>query len=171
MSEENNKDVEIEEIFSHIRKMMKNDSSEQKEEEKTVEVTEEEKPDNEKIVVEENIISVDKEPVIESIVTDEPVAQDIPEETISTVMSSWEKNGSLFGICDLCKKEIELESNLSGLIVDETFFACESCCSNTPKEKLISWTNTKMTSKNNLRPIGLWLVDKQNKDISTFIKR
>ena len=73
------------------------------------------------------------------------------------------------GTCDLCKNEIEFEDNLSGLVIADDYFICESCCKNTPKDELMNWSKPKISREKALRPIGLWLVDKQNRDKSTFI--
>ena len=76
-----------------------------------------------------------------------------------------EKITSMFvdsGLCDLCGKEMVLEEHLSGLIIRNEFFACESCCQDADKNVLDSWTSSRVASKEDVQPIALWLM--QNKD-------
>ncbi len=70
------------------------------------------------------------------------------------------------GVCDICGEEIELEKNLSGLVVAEKFFACETCCKESSKENLSDWTKSKMGKPSDIRPIGLWLTQEKNKQRS-----
>ncbi len=66
--------------------------------------------------------------------------------------------------CDFCNQDIVLGKNLSGLVVADEFFACEKCCQEIPKEDLMEWTKTKMVSTNDVRPIGLWVIQQQGKN-------
>lgn len=67
------------------------------------------------------------------------------------------------GICDLCSSSFIFEENPSGLVINEEFFACENCCKELSKEELENWTKSKMKSSNRLKPIALWLMEKNNK--------
>lgn len=65
--------------------------------------------------------------------------------------------------CNLCNNDIELEKNLSGLVVGGEFFACESCCKNSSNEDLTNWTKSKMKDSSDFQPIGLWVTREKNK--------
>ena len=66
--------------------------------------------------------------------------------------------------CDLCDKTMNLEENLSGLVIDDTHFLCEDCCQDTSNIELDIWTSSKMASPGDLKPIALWLMKKKNKN-------
>ncbi len=72
--------------------------------------------------------------------------------------------------CDLCKKDFILGKNLSGLVVENTFFACEECCSKTQHNDMLRWTKSKMTKHNTVRPIGVWLTQEKNKSKTLLFK-
>lgn len=63
--------------------------------------------------------------------------------------------------CDVCENEIVLGKNLSGLVIANEFFACETCCQNLSREELMEWTQSKMVSPGDVRPIGLWVIEQQ----------
>ncbi len=65
--------------------------------------------------------------------------------------------------CDMCKKTINLENNLSGIVVHDTHFLCEDCCSNSSKAELDSWMHTRMANPGDLKPVALWLMKEKNK--------
>jgi len=67
-------------------------------------------------------------------------------------------------ICDICKRTINLEENLSGLVVHNSHFLCEECCQNSSKEDLDSWTISKTAKPGDLKPVALWLMNEKNKD-------
>ena len=73
--------------------------------------------------------------------------------------------------CDICKNEIILGKNLSGLVVEEEFFACENCCKSSTKDELTEWTKNRMVSPYNVRPIGIWLIQKRSENKSTLFKK
>lgn len=87
------------------------------------------------------------------------------EESVSSVMKPTPERWSddLTGICDLCKREIIFEKNLSGLVVGNKFFACEECCKTFSKEELVNWTKSRMIKPYNVRSIGLWATQEKNK--------
>lgn len=66
--------------------------------------------------------------------------------------------------CDVCEKDMVLGKNLSGLVVSNEFFACEHCCQNLSKEELLEWTKSKMIATNDVRPIGLWVIQQQGEN-------
>ena len=65
--------------------------------------------------------------------------------------------------CDLCHQEIILGKNLSGLVIGNRYFACESCCQHKPRQDIVEWTRSRMSTGHILRPIGLWLTEEKNK--------
>ena len=67
-------------------------------------------------------------------------------------------------ICDLCKKTINLDENLSGLVVHDSYFLCDECCKDSSKEKLDNWTASKMARPGDLKPVALWLAKERNKN-------
>lgn len=67
-------------------------------------------------------------------------------------------------ICDQCKEVINLENNLSGLVVHDSYFLCEKCCNNLSKEELDKWTKSRMAKPGDLKPVALWLMREKNKN-------
>ncbi len=67
-------------------------------------------------------------------------------------------------ICDICKKTINLEENLSGLVVHDSHFLCKKCCQESTKEKLDKWITSKMAKPGDLKPVALWLMKEKNKN-------
>jgi hypothetical protein len=88
---------------------------------------------------------------------------------LSQTFSKW--NEDSHATCDLCKKDIILGKNLSGLVVDEKFFACESCCINSTNTELFNWTKQKMQSPSGVRPIGVWITQKNSKYKSILFRK
>jgi hypothetical protein len=72
--------------------------------------------------------------------------------------------------CDLCNRDIELNSNLSGLVFDDKHFLCEKCHGNHSEGELNDWIKTKMSDPKKGMPISLWLIHEQNKN-KTFMTR
>jgi len=67
-------------------------------------------------------------------------------------------------ICGVCKTEIDLNENQSGLVFDDKIFICESCCSNKPENEENEWPQSIMRECGVGMPIALWLIHEQNKD-------
>lgn len=92
----------------------------------------------------------------------------VEEEVFSRVttpdLSRWGEDS--ITTCDLCNSKIVLGKHLSGLVVEDKFFACEECCQTQPKMNLMNWTKSRMKSSNSVRPIGLWLTKEKTKDKS-----
>ncbi len=82
---------------------------------------------------------------------------------------SW--NDDSFGVCDLCHRDIQLGKNLSGLVVENQYFACEECCRNTPNVELMNWTKSRMHTSNSIRPISLWLTREKTKNTSVLFRK
>ena len=73
--------------------------------------------------------------------------------------------------CDICKKDIILGKNLSGLVVEEQFFACESCCINSTNNELFKWTKQRMKTPSGVRPIGIWITQKSSENRSVLFRK
>lgn len=72
--------------------------------------------------------------------------------------------------CDLCNRDITLNTNLSGLVFDDKYFLCEECHGTHSHEELDAWVKTIMKDPKTGMPISLWLIHEQNKD-KTFMTR
>ena len=46
--------------------------------------------------------------------------------------------------CDLCNRDITLNTNLSGLVFDDKYFLCEECHGTHSHEELDTWVKTIM---------------------------
>ena len=66
--------------------------------------------------------------------------------------------------CGICSKKFSLSQNFSGLVFNDEYFVCETCCETHSEKELIDWSKTVMQSPENGMPIGLWLIHEQNKD-------
>ena len=80
-------------------------------------------------------------------------------ENISTIQLDDDTTGT----CDMCGKQMIFEHNLSGLVIYGKFFACEKCCQDASKDELNNWTESKMASPKDVKPIALWLMQEKNK--------
>lgn len=122
---------------------------------------------------------------IENLLEEKTNKQDIFEKNIETKLLEWKeiteedifkienKNDEIITrmdinlntrICDLCKKTINLENNLSGLVIHDSHFLCEECCEESSKEELDNWTTSKMAKPGDLKPVALWLMKEKNKN-------
>ena len=43
------------------------------------------------------------------------------------------------------------------------FFACEKCCREASKKDLDHWTESRMAKPTDVKPIALWLMQKENR--------
>jgi len=84
-------------------------------------------------------------------------------DDLAKQVASWSGDNFSLRTCDLCNTEIELEKNLSGLVIAGEFFACENCCQNSEKNHLSNWTKSRMTKPSDVRPIGLWVTQEKNR--------
>ena len=70
--------------------------------------------------------------------------------------------------CFLCNESIELEKNLTGLVISQeegNIFLCQNCCSQNPKNILIDWIKQKSDNLPRFRPIVSWLEEKKSNNI------
>ena len=172
MAKKPNDDPALQEIFSHIEQLFVS-KTESKPSIKNIDL-----PALNPIEISMTSISTEKQlpsPLIEH--TDDnsssnPLADQITSE-ISTMKHhttvSW--NDDSFGVCDLCHRDIQLGKNLSGLVVENQYFACEECCRNTPNVELMNWTKSRMHTSNSIRPIGLWLTREKTKNTSVLFRK
>lgn len=63
-------------------------------------------------------------------------------------------------ICGICNDEVELSSNLNGLVINDQHFICADCCVNTGKLELTRFVKKKSQGSMNIRPIMRWLWEK-----------
>lgn len=74
-------------------------------------------------------------------------------------------------ICDICKNEIVLGKHLSGLVIDDHYFACETCCQNSTNNELLNWSKSRMNNPSNFSSIGLWLTQNKTKNRTILFKK
>jgi hypothetical protein len=148
--------TEIDEIIAHIHELRKGTSKQQ-------EPIQKKEPEPVTDDISENLSDDDE-------TFDDETTSDLtnPDQVNVTMMKpeivGWTDSSKV--TCDLCHSEIVLGKNLSGLVVDDEFFACEHCCQTLTRTELMDWTKSKMVSANSVRPIGLWVIEQQNENKS-----
>jgi RNA polymerase-binding transcription factor DksA len=151
MSEDFQRNKDIEEIFLHIKQIKsEQDNLENKREDR---LNPEDKINLDNIPPEDVFEIVE----LENELSDE--TSELSEETISKIKVDIDS----LGLCDLCKQEIDFEKNLSGLVIHGKFFACEKCCQVASKDELMNWTKSKMSNLEDVKPIVLWFMQEKNK--------
>jgi len=155
--------TDIDEIISHIRELRKGNNkgeepSKKEEEEQLTDASTEQTMDTSM-----DLEQVENEPKTE---------MSEPESETVTMMKpeiiGWTDSSKV--TCDVCQSDMILGKNLSGLVVDDEFFACEHCCQTLTRTELMDWTKSKMASANSVRPIGLWVIEQQNENKSKMKK-
>lgn len=82
-----------------------------------------------------------------------------------TVSGSQRWDDTSMVTCDICSTAMILGRNLSGLVVDDHFFACEACCKSISKTELLDWTKSRMQQHpGRVRSIGIWVNEHINKN-------
>jgi len=71
-------------------------------------------------------------------------------------------------VCNICETKIDLNEHQSGLVFEDRFFICETCCNNKSEHEIKEWTRSSMNISDEGMPIGLWLIHEQNKDKRMF---
>lgn len=143
---------DIQEIFQHIQEIKKDDNSINKEMEPV------------------DIIKETTGKIAGEISEDEFGPEDVFEivgpfnETEQETVSKMTLNIGSAGVCDICGEKIIFEKNLAGLVVNETFFACEKCCLSSSKTELDDWTESKNAKAEDVRPVAFWLMQIKNKN-------
>lgn len=162
MREKTFRNKELEEIFSHIEEIKQNKSFPNDLKQET--------PDPLKII-QQNTSHVAGDLNIDDIASGDVFqiiseVEKTPNEeldsmgNLSTNIS--EETGSI-GVCDICHTGMLFERNLSGLVIQNKFFACEKCCINASKKDLDFWTHSKNAKREDVKPIAFWLMEKENK--------
>jgi hypothetical protein len=162
MRDKTRRDVDLDEIFSHIQQI--------KEEQTMTNVTEQEEVQPIQII-QDTTKKVAGELTIEDIESGDVFeilgeVEKTPNEnliTIGNLPTMVEEELSTVGICDICHQGILFERNLSGLVIHGRFFACETCCKDANKENLDIWANSRNAKPEDIKPIAFWLMEKDNK--------
>jgi hypothetical protein len=153
MIKESQRDTDLKEIFSHIEQLKlerEQVADFQKEELEPVEIIK----DNGGITAGE-LDNIPPEDIFEIV----RPADEFSEKTVSKMKVDVNSAGT----CDICRQKIDFEKNLSGLVIQDSFFACEKCCQDVSKDELNNWTESKMASPKDVKPIALWLMQEKNK--------
>jgi len=142
------KDIDLEEIFLHIKKL--------KQEKDLIKKIDKDKSIDKKIF-DNNKEKIVKETMLDNISTDD-IFLVVDEQEIVSKMKI--KNSSL---CDICGQDIVFDENLSGLVLLNKFFACEECCKNASNFVLNSWIETRNGKLEDVKPIAFWLMQEGHK--------
>jgi len=155
-------DEELQEIFSHVKQLRKEQDSTDNLKQEKLEALKIIKESKKHIAGDLNIEDIASEDVFEIIgeIEKTPNENLISIGNLSTTID--EEPGSI-GVCDICHKGMLFERNLAGLIIGNKFFACEKCCVDATKEKLDIWTHSKNAKPEDVRPIAFWLMEKENR--------
>ncbi len=154
MDEQNQKDSEIDEIFTHIKQL-------KAEQVNNVDINQDDfesiktiKKDTGKIGEENKYKKIPPEDIFRIL-----KPEDLARENLS-VMKVDDRSS---GICDICGRDIIFDDNLSGLTIRGEFFSCEKCCRDASKETLDGWVEYKMGKPNDIIPIALWLMKEKKR--------
>ena len=161
MKELPNLESDLEEIFVHVKKIKEEQvcfSNEGNEDLNPIKIIK----DNTGISTEESDFNIDLNNDLFEIVKPSQNFTLYKDNSRERSFSELDKEENI-GVCDLCLSNINFEDNLSGLVINGEFFACEKCCKESSKEDLENWTNSKMISPDEVKPIALWLMEKNNK--------
>ena len=156
------KNKDLEEISSHIQQLKQQENFEEKKDEE-VETIEIISHSTGQVAGELDLDNIPPEDVFEIIGPVDELSE-IDKETNIEQFTTIEKETRLVGICDMCKSAMPFEKNLSGLAIHGKFFACEKCCQDASKKDLDNWTESRMAKPTDVKPIALWLMQKENKD-------
>jgi len=144
------KNKDLEEISSHIQQLKQQQENFEERKDDVVEPIEIISQSTGKVAGELDLDNIPPEDVFEII---GPVDE----------LSEIDKETRSVGMCDMCKSAMLFEKNLSGLVIHGKFFACEKCCQEASKKDLDSWTESRMAKPTDVKPIALWLMQKENR--------
>jgi hypothetical protein len=159
---ESQKEEDLEEIFSHIKELKKQQEQFNEGKEDNLEPINLIKESAEKIAGELDVEYITDEDLFEIVEPVEKIIKTKKEISEKPVVQIDDSIGS-GGLCDICQTDFLFEKNLSGLVINGKFFACESCCQKASKDDLDHWTESKMAKPTDVKPIALWLMEHQNK--------
>jgi len=144
------KEKDLDEIFFHIQEI--------KEKQNNLEISE----------TDENQVNIDFKNFDFSNISKEDIFEIVSpvyeKNDISNInnLDEIDNIGSV-GLCDICGCGMIFEKNLSGLVLHGKFFACEKCCKKSTKNELNIWTSSKNAKQSDIKPIALWLMEKENR--------
>ena len=172
MDEQNTKDPELEELFIHIQQLLAEKTNKQQQ------VTTAQTPNApQQQEAPPTLFQGEPQPSppmdARTEVNNIQIIETTPPETLVTFLqqTSFVPTEETTGICDICHEEITLGKNLSGLVIQNQFFACEHCCKTLAHNDLLQWTKSKMITSNTVRPIGLRLTQEKNKNTSMRFRK
>lgn len=73
--------------------------------------------------------------------------------------------------CKVCNNKFHLHDHKSGLVFNGQFFLCESCSENMSGDDIQTWSKSVMQDPETGMPIGLWLIQENNKDKPLFSQK
>jgi hypothetical protein len=156
------KDEDLEEIFSHIKELKKEQDQFNEFKKDNLEPIELIKESRGKIGGDLEVENITDEDLFEVVGPVKDIFEPKKEFSEETVSQMDDLIGSA-GLCDICQTGFLFEKNLSGLVIHGKFFACESCCQEASKDDLDHWTESKMAKTTDVKPIALWLMEHRNK--------
>jgi hypothetical protein len=159
MSEESKKQKDLEEISSHVKKLIdeKNINSDNQDRLDPFEIIKNKTDIIAGDIDLDKFTSEDFFEIVKPIKDEVKDTSNLSKKSISTMQI--ESTGD----CDICKQKIVFERNLSGLVIHGRFFACEKCCQDASKDDLSDWAETKTAKPEDVKPIALWLMQEKNK--------
>jgi hypothetical protein len=162
MKDKVQRDIDLEEIFSHVQRIKEEQITIVENRQVDLEPLEIIKEQTEVIAGDLNIYNIKPEDIFEIV---EEIKQTPNENlfSIGNLTKEIDEGIGSVGICDICHKGMLFERNLSGLVIQGKFFACEECCQDATKELLDFWAHSKNVKPEDIRPIAFWLMEKENK--------
>jgi len=162
MRDKTQRDVDLEEIFSHIQQIKGEQIAVNTTIQDEIEPLQVIQENTERVAGELTVDDIESGDVFEILGEVEKTPN---EELISigNLSKEFEEEKGSIGVCDICHKGILFERNLSGLEIHGTFFACEECCKEATKEDLESWSKSKNARPDDVKPIAFWLMERENK--------
>jgi superfamily II helicase len=154
MTEDNQRDDDIEELFAHIKQLRADQEKLHYSEKESYESNITIKDNTEKIVGETSLEDISQDDIFEIVK---------PEEFAAEYLSKMKIDIKTSAVCDICGKEFIFEDNLSGLTIRGEFYSCEKCCQDASKKTLDAWVEYKQGKPGEIKPIALWIMQENNK--------
>ena len=156
------KNKDLEEISSHIEQLKQQQENFEERKDDVVEPIEIISQSTGQVAGEFDLDNIPPEDVFEIIGPVDELSETDKETNIEQ-FTTMETETRSVGMCDMCKTAMLFEKNLSGLAIHGKFFACEKCCQNASKKDLDNWAKSRMAKPTDVKPIALWLMQKENK--------